>query len=175
MSITSIHPPPRITRTGTREGADAGQFAGQVAGQSTVSAGDGAFGAAVLSIGERNEDERQRIPGGHAAQPQPVGRGRGADRGRWSAGVDGHGAGRLGAALGDPAVGEAAGATPQRDGQAQVAAGQGGCLCGCPGMAERTPERVVPVLGKRAAAVALALQRAAAGQDRRRTLPSTAT
>jgi hypothetical protein len=50
MSITSIHPPPRITRTGTREGADAGQFAGQVAGQSTVSAGDGAFGAAVLSI-----------------------------------------------------------------------------------------------------------------------------
>ena len=70
-------------------------------------------------------------------------------------------------------------------------------------MADRTPERVVPVLGKRAAAVALALQPAAAGQDRhhrhglvakgllpeataaaaalpdgqrwRRTLPSTAT
>jgi hypothetical protein len=33
-------------------------------------------------------------------------------------------------------------------------------------MAERTPDRVVPVLGKRAAAVALALKRAAAGQDR---------
>jgi hypothetical protein len=47
-------------------------------------------------------------------------------------------------------------ATPQRDGQAQVAAGQGGCLCGCPGMAERTPDPVVPVLGKPAAAVALA-------------------
>src|SRR5215218_243963 len=48
MMITSIDPPPRITRTGTREGADAGQFAGQFAGQSTVSAGDGAFGAAIL-------------------------------------------------------------------------------------------------------------------------------
>jgi hypothetical protein len=48
MIITSIHPPPRITRTRGREGADAGQFAGQFAGQSTVSAGDGAFGAAVL-------------------------------------------------------------------------------------------------------------------------------
>jgi hypothetical protein len=33
-------------------------------------------------------------------------------------------------------------------------------------MAERTPEPVVPVLGKRAAVVALALKRAAAGQDR---------
>src|SRR4029453_16199715 len=44
MIITSIHPHPRITRTGTREGADAGQFPGQ----STVSAGDGAFCAAVL-------------------------------------------------------------------------------------------------------------------------------
>jgi hypothetical protein len=33
-------------------------------------------------------------------------------------------------------------------------------------MAERTPDPVVPVLGKRAAAVALALKRAAAGQDR---------
>jgi uncharacterized integral membrane protein len=33
-------------------------------------------------------------------------------------------------------------------------------------MAERTPEPVVPVLGKPAAAVALALKRAAAGQDR---------
>src|SRR5215217_1492042 len=44
MIITSIHPHPRITRTGTREGADAGQFAGQ----STVSAGDGALRSAVL-------------------------------------------------------------------------------------------------------------------------------
>ena len=60
-------------------------------------------------------------------------------------------------------------------------------------MAERTPERVVPVLGKRAAAVALALKRhvlvakgllpeataeAAAlpdGKRWRRNLPSTAT
>ena len=33
-------------------------------------------------------------------------------------------------------------------------------------MAERTPERVVLVLGKPAAAVALALEAAAAGQDR---------
>jgi hypothetical protein len=33
-------------------------------------------------------------------------------------------------------------------------------------MAERTPDPVVPVLGKPAAAVALALERAAAGQDR---------
>jgi hypothetical protein len=43
MIITTIHPPPRITRTGTREGTDAGQFVA-VDG----AAGDGAFGTAVL-------------------------------------------------------------------------------------------------------------------------------
>jgi hypothetical protein len=102
---------------------------------------------------------------GPSVQPSSdrLGRGRGAGWGRWSSGVYGHGAGRLGAALGDPAVGEAAGATPQRDGQAQVAAGQGGCLCGGPGMAERTPDRVVPVLGKPAVAVALALEAGSCG------------
>src|SRR4029453_3234515 len=94
---------------------------------------------------------------------------------RWASGIYGHGAGRLGAALGDPAVGEAAGATPQRDGQAQVAAGQGGCLCGCRGMAGRTPDPVVSFLGKPAAAVALGLKRAAAGRDRHHRVVLVAT
>jgi hypothetical protein len=103
-------------------------------------------GPSVQPSPDRRE-EQQRIPGGHSGQPQPLGRGRAAGRDRWSSGVYGHGARRLRAPLGDPAVGESAGATPQRAGQAQVAAGQGGCLCGCRGMAERTPDPVVPVLG----------------------------
>src|SRR5215211_3915144 len=60
MIITSIHPPPRITRTGTREGADAGQFAGQ----STVSTGDGAFGAAVLRSARGMKMSNNASPGG---------------------------------------------------------------------------------------------------------------
>src|SRR5215218_5514746 len=64
MSITGIHPHPRITRTGTREGADAGQFAGQFAGQSTVSAGDGAFGAAVLRSARGMKMSHNASPGG---------------------------------------------------------------------------------------------------------------
>jgi hypothetical protein len=111
-------------------------------------------------IGGRGEDDEQsRIPRGHSGQPQVLGRGRGAGRDRWSSGVYGHGARRFCAPLGDPAVGKPAGATPQRDREAQVAAGQGRCLCRRRGMAERTPEPVVPVLGKRAAAVALILDR----------------
>jgi hypothetical protein len=48
---------------------------------------------------------------------------------------------------------------PQRDREAQVAAGQGRCLCRYRGMAERTSDPIVSVLGKRATAVVLTLDR----------------